>query len=122
MRNKTRAAILGLLAMVSPALAADDVLLRHMDTVLDSVALMSANCVQHYDEGMTPQARAQLNFSQGEIAAYCVCSTKLLIREMSEPDFRNLEAGGDLPIKFSPILKKAHFDCAKKVWDGRQRR
>lgn len=117
-----RAIIIGLLVSVSPALAADDVLLRHMDTVLDFVGTMSANCVQHYEEGMTSKARAELHFSQGEIAAYCVCSTKLLIREMGESDFRNLETGGDLPEKFSPFLKKAHFDCAKTVWNARQRR
>jgi len=93
-----------------------------MDTVLDFVGITTASCVQNYDEGMTAQARAQLRFSKGEIAAYCVCSTKLLIREMGDSDFRSLAAGNDLPMTFAPILKKAHFDCAKKVWDARQRR
>lgn len=116
-----RATVMALLALVSPAFAANDVLIRHIDTVLDFVGTMSANCVQHYDEGMTPKARADLHFSQGEIAAYCVCSTKLLIREMGDSDFRNLAAGGDLPMTFAPTLKKAHFDCAKKVWDARRR-
>ncbi len=117
-----RATVVGLLALVSPTFAADDVLIRHIDTVLDFVGITAANCVQHYDEGMTPQARAQLRFSQGEIAAYCVCSTKLLIREMGDSDFRNLAAGRDLPATFAPILQKAHFDCAKKVWEARPRR
>jgi hypothetical protein len=116
----TRATVIGLLLLVSPALAADGVLVRHMDAVLDFVGITSANCVQHYEQGMTPKALAELHFSQTEIAAYCVCSTKLLIREMGETDFQNLEAGNDLPTTFAPILKKAHFDCARKVWDARQ--
>jgi hypothetical protein len=97
-----RATVVGLLALISPAFAADDVILRHMDTVLDFVGLTSASCVQHYEEGMTPKARAELHFSQEEIVAYCVCSTKLLVREMGESDFRNLEAGNDLPMTFAP--------------------
>jgi hypothetical protein len=117
-----RATVVGLMTLVSPAFAADEVLIRHMDTVLDFVAITTASCVQNYDEGMTPKARAELNFSQSEIAAYCVCSTKLLIREMEDSDFRNLAAGRDLPVKFAPILKQAHFDCAKKVWEVRRRR
>jgi hypothetical protein len=115
-----RAVTMGMLLFAPPAIAANDVLLRNMDTVLDFVGITSANCVQHYDEGMTPKARAQLQFSQSEIAAYCVCSTKLLVREMENSDFQGLAAGHDLRAKFAPILKQAHFDCAKHVWDARQ--
>ncbi|SFI58765.1 hypothetical protein [Bradyrhizobium sp. cf659] len=115
-----RAIIIGIVLLTSPAFAADDVLLRNMDTVLDFVGTMSANCVQHYDEGMTPKARAQLQFSQVEIAAYCVCSTKLLVRQMGNSDFQGLAVGNELPAKLGPILKQARFDCAKKVWDARK--
>jgi hypothetical protein len=120
--NMTRTTVGALLVFISPGFAADDVLLRHMDTVLDFVGTMTANCVTHYEEGMTAKLRAGLNFSKAEIGAYCVCSTKLLIGEMRESDFQNLAVGGDLPMKFSPIIRKARFDCAKKVWDARQRR
>jgi hypothetical protein len=117
-----RAIVVGLLMSTSPALAADDVLIRYMDTVLDFVANMSASCALHYEDGLTPKARAELNFSKSEIGAYCVCSTKLLIREMEGADFQNLAAGTDLPMKFAPILKQARFDCAKKIWEVRKRR
>ena len=36
---------------------------------------------------------AKLHFSETEIAAYCVCSTRLLVSEMDERDFKTLEAG-----------------------------
>src|SRR5579862_3268907 len=87
------ASLIGLLLSTSPAPAIDDTLLRHIDTVLDFVATFSANCVQHYEDEISAQGRAKLNFSQGEIAAYCACSTKLVVRQMGESDFRSLEAG-----------------------------
>jgi hypothetical protein len=118
--SMARLVLIGLLLFVSPAFAADSVIVRHLDAVLDFAAITSANCAQHYEEGLTPKAVAELHFSQIEIGAYCVCSTKLLIQEMGETDFQNLEAGNDLPMTFAPVLKKAHYNCAKKVWDARQ--
>jgi hypothetical protein len=50
--------VIGMLLFTSPAFSTDDVLLRHMQTVLDFVGMMSASCVQHYEEGMTPEALA----------------------------------------------------------------
>jgi hypothetical protein len=117
-----RAIIVGLVLLATPTFAADDALLRNMDTVLNFVGITSATCVQHYDEGITPKARAQLQFTQSDIAAYCVCSTKRLVSKMGDSDFQNLAAGNDLPSDFAPILKQAHFDCAKKVWEARQHR
>jgi hypothetical protein len=111
---------IGLLLLVSPAFAADAVVLRHVDAILTFVAGASASCVQHYEEGLSPSAVAKLHFSQDEIAAYCVCSTQLLIKEMDETDFQNLEAGRDLPMSTFAPLKKIHFDCGKKVWDARR--
>lgn len=116
-----RKAVLSILILSSPAQAADDVLVRHLDTVLNFVAISSATCVQRYEDGLSATARAKLNFSEGEIAAYCACSTKRLIREMGSDDFQSLAAGNDLPAKFAPKLKQAHFDCAKTVWEARQR-
>jgi hypothetical protein len=89
----TRATVIGLLLFASPAFAIDDVLLRHIDTVLDFVAVWTANCVQPYEDGFKPGAAAKLNFSEGEIAEYCACSTKLLVRQMGETDFQSLQAG-----------------------------
>lgn len=122
-RRTGMAAVVWLLGLVSPAAAIDDVLLRHIETVLDFVVITSAACVAGYNENTLPQARAYLNFSQNEIAVYCACSTKLLIRQMDESDFKNIEAGGDaLSSKHAPAVQKAHFDCAKKVWDARHQR
>jgi hypothetical protein len=113
--------IVSLSVLGSPAFA-DDVLIRHLDTVLTFVGTMNAECAINYEDGIKPKARAQLNFSKTEIVVYCVCSTKLLIREMGESDFQNLAAGGDLPMKFGEPLKKARFDCAKKIWEARRGR
>src|SRR5467141_741998 len=96
-----RAAAIGLLLLASPAGAADAVILRHVDAVLDFVGITSAICVQHYEEGLSPKAVAELHFSQIEIAGYCACSTKRLIQNMGESDFLNLEAGNDLPATFA---------------------
>jgi hypothetical protein len=65
-----RATVIGLLISVSPAFAADDVMLRYMDVILDFVGISSATCVQHYEQGLTPKAVAELHFSQTEIGAY----------------------------------------------------
>ncbi len=114
-----RALVIALLLFASPAFAIDDVLLRHIDTVLDFVATFTANCVQHYEDGFKPGIAAKLNFSQGEIVAYCACSTKFLVRQMGDADFQSLERAGDLPTALMPGLKQAHFDCAKKLWDAK---
>jgi hypothetical protein len=110
------------LLVASPAFAADEVLKRYMDTVLDFVGITSANCVGNYDQSMTLKARTELNFSPAEIAAYCVCSTKLLVGEMGESDWRSMEANIELPVKFAEPLKKARLACAKKLWDARRGR
>jgi hypothetical protein len=102
--------------LISSSANAGEAISRHLEAALDLVALMSASCVQHYEEGLTPKAVAALQFSQGQIAAYCVCSTKLVVQDLEDADFKSLEAGNDLPAKFSPRLKQAHFDCARKVW------
>jgi hypothetical protein len=120
--SMTRAAVIGLFLLVQPAFAADPPLLRHVEAVLDFVSITSAICVQHYEEGLTPKAVAELHFSEMEIAGYCACSTKRLVQSMGEADFQNLEAGKDLTATFVPILKKAHLDCAKTIWEGRQHR
>ena len=65
----------------------------HLDTLLDFVGFITADCVQHYEEGLKPEAVAKLHFSETEVAAYCVCSTKLLVGEMDEDMFKKLEAG-----------------------------
>ena len=120
LRRTFRESFLGLALLIAPAHAADDVLVRNMDTVLDFVGITSANCVQRYEEGITPKALAQLQFSQAEIASYCVCSTKLLVGEMEDTDFQELAKGNDLPTRFAPVLKRARFNCAKKVWEAKQ--
>ena len=86
------AAIAALLFSASPAFTIDNVLFRHFDTLLDFVGFFTANCVQHYEEGLKPEAMAKLHFSDTEIAAYCVWSTKFLVGEMDERDFKTLEA------------------------------
>jgi hypothetical protein len=77
-----------LLSYSSAAFAIDDVLLRHIETVLDFVGVTAASCALHYNDQIKPEPRAKLNFSPEEIGAYCVCSTKLLIRQMDEKDFQ----------------------------------
>ena len=64
----------------------------------------------------------KLHFSETQVAAYCVCSTKLLVGEMDEQMFRKLEAGkvGDVLMSLGPSLKGIRYVCAKKVWDARQ--
>ena len=44
------AAIAALLLSVSPAFTVDNVLVRHIDTLLDFVGFVTAHCVQHYEE------------------------------------------------------------------------
>ena len=89
----TRGAIVALLFSVSPALPSKMSYIGILDTLLDFVGFVTANCVQHYEEGLKPEAVAKLHFSETEIAAYCVCSTKLLVGEMDERDLKTLEAG-----------------------------
>jgi len=116
-------AIAALLFSVSPAFTIDNVLHRHLDTLLDFVGFVTANCVQHYEEGLKPEAAAKLHFAETEIAAYCVCSTKLLVGEMDERDFKKLEAGkvGNVLMSLAPTLKRIHYGCAKKVLDARRK-
>jgi hypothetical protein len=96
---------------------------RHLDTLLDFVGFVTANCVQHYEEGLKPEAVAKLHFSETEIAAYCVCSTKLLVGEMDERDLKTLEAGkvGNVLMSLAPALKRIRYGCARKVWDARRK-
>ena len=107
--------------LVSSSANAGDAILRHMEAAFDLVATMSATCAQHYEDGLTPKAVAALQFSKGEIVAYCACSTKLVVQNLEDADFKNLEAGNDLPASFAPKLKKTHFDCAQKIWEAKQR-
>lgn len=117
------AAIAALLLSVSPAFTVDNVLVRHIDTLLDFVGFVTAHCVQHYEEGLKPEAVAKLHFSETEIAAYCVCSTRLLVSEMDERDFKTLEAGkvGNVLMSLAPALKRIRYSCAKKVWDAKRK-
>jgi hypothetical protein len=121
--GRITAAIVTLLFSVSPAFAIENVLHRHLDTLLDFVGFVTANCVQHYEEGLKPEAVAKLHFSETEIAAYCVCSTKLLVREMDERDLKTLEAGkvGNVLMSLAPALKRIRYGCARKVWDARRK-
>jgi hypothetical protein len=105
---------------VAPGFAADDVIIRNVDTVLEIVAITSATCARNYDEEISQRARAGLHFSQEEVAVFCVCSAKLLIREMGESDFRSFAAGAGLSQEFAPTMVKARIECAKKVQDARQ--
>jgi hypothetical protein len=108
--------------LISSSANAGEAIGRHIEAALDLVATMSATCVQHYEEGLTPKAVAALQFSPSQIAAYCACSTKLVVQNLDDDDFKSLEAGNDLPAKFVPALKQAHFTCAQKVWEAKQRR
>ena len=121
--GRITAAIVTLLFSVSPAFAIENVLHRHLDTLLDFVGFVTAHCVQHYEEGLKPEAVAKLHFSETEIAAYCVCSTKLLVREMDERDLKTLEAGkvGNVLMRLAPALKRIRYGCARKVWDARRK-
>ena len=121
--ERITAAIVALLLSVSPAFAIENVLHRHLDTLLDFVGFVTANCVQHYEEGLKPEAVAKLHFSETEIAAYCVCSTKLLVGEMDERDLKTLEAGkvGNVLMSLAPALKRIRYGCARKVWDARRK-
>ena len=113
-----------LLFSVSPAFSAENVRAKHLDTLLDFVGFVTADCVQHYEEELKPEAVAKLNFSEPEVATYCVCSTKLLVGEMDEQMFRKLEAGkvGDVLMSLGHALKGIRYACAKKVFDARQKR
>jgi len=122
--RKMRAAIVVVWLIGSPVIPlADESILRHVETVLDLVAQMSAACAQHYPDQLSAKARAALNFSEAEIVAYCACSTKLVVQQMEEADFLAIERTGvPLPPKFIEPLKQAHFRCAKKLWDVKQKR
>jgi hypothetical protein len=117
------AATVALLFSVSLAFAKDNALARHIDILLDFVEFVTANCVQHYEEGLKPEAAAKLHFSETEIAAYCVCSTKLLVGEMDGRDFKTLEAGkvGNVLMSLAPALKRIRSGCAKKVCEVRRK-
>ena len=116
-------AIAALLLSVSPAFTIENVRVKHLDTLLDFVGFVTADCVQHYEEGLKPEAVAKLHFSGTEVAAYCVCSTKLLVGEMDEDMFKKLEAGkvGSVLMSLGPALKGIRSGCAKKVWDARRK-
>jgi hypothetical protein len=123
-RERIIPAIAALVFSVSPAFSAENARVRHLDTLLDFVGLVTADCVQHYDQELKPEAVAKLHFSEPEVATYCVCSTKLLVGEMDEHMFRKLEAGkvGDVLMSLGPALKGIRYVCAKKVWDARKKR
>jgi hypothetical protein len=112
-----RTNLIVIVLLISGSARAGEAIGRHMETAFDLVAMMSAACAQHYEDGLTPKAVATLQFSQGEIAAYCACSTKLVVQNLEDVDFQYLEAGNELPAKFAPALKQAHYACAKKIWD-----
>ena len=113
MRNKLIAATI----LISGPAVAGGAISRHMEAAFDLVAMMSASCGQHYEDGLTPKAVAELQYSPGEIVAYCACSTKLVVQNLDDGDFKYLEAGNELPAKFAPAIKQAHFACAKKIWE-----
>jgi hypothetical protein len=121
--ERTMPAIAALLFSVSPAFSAESAGVRHLDTLLDFVGFVTADCVQHYDEELKPEAVKKLHFSELEVAAYCVCSSKLLVGEMDEQMFRKLEAGkvGSVLMSLGPALKAIRYVCAKKVLDARQK-
>src|SRR5690348_10420444 len=111
--GRTIRAIAALLFSLSPAFAKDDALVRHIDTLVEFVGFVTANCVQHYEEGLKPEAVAKLHFSETEIATYCVCSTTLLVGEMEEKDFKTLEAGkvDRVLMSLAPALKTFRYVC-----------
>jgi len=113
-----------LLFSVSSAYGTENTRVRHLDTLLDFVGFVTADCVQHYDQELKPEAVAKLHFSETEVATYCVCSTKLLVREMDEQTFKKLEAGkvGSVLMSLGPALKGIRYVCANKVWDAKQKR
>jgi hypothetical protein len=88
--EKIAAAIAVLLLSASPAFTVENALVRHIDTLLDFVGFVTAHCVQHYEEGLKPEAVAKLHFSETDIAAYCVCSTKLLVSERMRETSKHL--------------------------------
>jgi hypothetical protein len=55
--------------------------------------MMSASGMQHCEEGLTAQFRDRPAISRGEIAAYCVCSTKLVVQNLEDADVQRLEGG-----------------------------
>jgi hypothetical protein len=116
-------AIAALLFSVSPSFSTENARVKHLDTLLNFVGFVTADCVQHYDQELKPEAVAKLHFSEPEVATYCVCSTKLLIGEMDEQMFRKLEAGkvGSVLMSLAPALKAIRYVCAKKVLDARQK-
>jgi hypothetical protein len=121
--EKIAAAIAVLLLSASPAFTVENAVVRHIDTLLDFVGFVTAHCVQHHEEGLKPEAVAKLHFSETDIAAYCVCSTKLLVSEMDERDFKTLEAGkvGIVLMSLAPALKRIRYSCAKKVWEAKRK-
>jgi hypothetical protein len=116
--------IAALLFSMSPVFSVEDARVRHLDTLLDFVGFVTADCVQHYEQGLKPEAVTKLHFSETEVAAYCVCSTKLLVGEMDEQTFRKLEAGkvDSVLMSLGPALKGIRYVCAKKVWEAKQKR
>jgi hypothetical protein len=123
-REKIIPTTAALLFSVSPAFSTENARVRHLDTLLDFVGFVTADCVQHYEEELKPEAVAKLHFSEPEVATYCVCSTKLLVGELDEQMFRKLEAGkvGDVLMSLGHALKGIRCVCAKKVWDAKQKR
>jgi hypothetical protein len=123
-REKITPATAALLFSVLPAFSSENARVRHIDTLLDFVGFVTADCVQHYEEELKPEAVKKLHFSEPEVATYCVCSTKLLVGELDEQMFRKLEAGkvGSVLMTLAPALKAIRYVCAKKVFDARQKR
>jgi hypothetical protein len=117
-------AIAAPLFSVSPAFSTENGRVRHLDTLLEFVGFVTADCVQHYEEELKPEAAAKLHFSETEVAAYCVCSSKLLVGEMDEGTFKKLEAGkvSSVLMSLGSALKGIRYVCAKEVWDARRKR
>jgi|HubBroStandDraft_6_1064221.scaffolds.fasta_scaffold371755_2 hypothetical protein len=70
--------------------------------------------------GLLSKAVAALQFSQGEIVVYCACSTKHVVQNLEDADFKNLEAGNDLRASFRAEEEGALRLCAK-IWEAKQR-
>ena len=123
-RGEIIPAIAALLFSVSTAFSTENARVKHLDTLLDFVGFVTADCVQHYEEELKPEAVTKLHFSESEVAAYCVCSTRLLVGEMDGATFKKLEAGkvGSVLMSLGPALKGIRYVCAKKVWDAKQKR
>jgi hypothetical protein len=67
-REKITPATAALLFSVLPAFSSENARVRHIDTLLDFVGFVTADCVQHYEEELKPEAVKKLHFSEPEVA------------------------------------------------------